>query len=84
MSEAGYCNGGGLNGISVKEDEMVAYAKKFNLKHIDEFIPLPTNQPYPNTCKQDHNNPENSVYWETEQGSHGCCCDLCGKVTQWG
>lgn len=77
-----------MNGYKVTTDELSAFAKKHGRKFIDEVIPLPgeKNQPDPEKCgaKENHGDMTNAVYWETDNGSHGWCCQECGLVLQWG
>lgn len=85
-----YCPNGGMPGMYVTEAKLVKFADRLKRKHIDEVIPLdgdeqPIGKDCP-TCNGDPNKVEmdNSIYWETETGSHGWCCATCGEVFQWG
>lgn len=88
MSKLGYCEQGGQGGIKVTTRELAAFARKKGRKAIDEIIPLPKDFNQGKKCDIDHEDidamMEHQVYWETETGSHGWCCDSCGEVTQWG
>ena len=77
MATWGYCSRGGQQGFRVTTKELKAYARSLGNTFIDEAIPLETTDPF---C-EDHSD---TVYWETEKGSHGWCCCHCGLVTQWG
>ena len=35
-------------------------------------------------CPMKHDEMESAIYWETDTGSHGWCCSVCGEVLQWG
>ena len=85
MSEIKHCPRGGMDGIFVTEAELKAHAKKLGTKYLDEVIPLPVN--FPQVLQKDcpHKNADtDTIYWETEEGSHGWCCQKCGTVIQWG
>ena len=91
MSRIGLCNRGGLDGIKVETSELKRFAKEHGLKFIDLVIPLPGDGqmpldkcPHRNRATEDHEGVEHTMYWETETGSHGWCCSVCGEVTQWG
>ncbi len=79
MSEIDYCPRGGMVGILVSVTEQKSYAKENKLKYIDQIIPLPDgNSSHKDSCNN------HLSYWENNQGSHGWCCNICGKVLQWG
>jgi len=84
------CPNGGLPGFYVTENKLAQFAKIMHKKYIDEIIPLNNNkQANPDSCKcQKGQNDgwllDNSAYWETPDGSHGWCCQVCGCVFQWG
>ena len=92
MSSYGYCDGGGLDGIVVKDEELFEFAKMNGREFIDEIIPLPfpDNEKQKSTlsskcgCPINHENFDHGMYYETETNSHGWCCNVCGKVIQWG
>ena len=88
MSKIGFCECGQMDGYKVTTKELAAFARKHGRKSIDEVIPLPgeKNQAHPDKCgnREHHDDMENAVYWETETGSHGWCCQECGLVLQWG
>ena len=92
MSEIKYCPRGGMDGVFVTRKELVEFAKKMGKKCIDEIIPLPKdfNQIAKKDCpyrKDEHGNEDvtnHSLYWETDTGGHGWCCEMCGTVFQWG
>ena len=80
MPKIGYCTRGGMNGLKVTRKEMNDLADELNLNVIDLFIPVPERSETP--CKNHDDN--NTIYWESETGSHGWCCPICGEVLQWG
>jgi hypothetical protein len=77
---------GGQDGIAVTREEMIDFSNEINSEAMDEFIPLPRmtvqQQKIAIGICTDHD--KDTVYYETETGSHGWCCSTCGKVVQWG
>jgi mitochondrial fission protein ELM1 len=88
MSEIKFCPRGGMDGVFVTEEQLKIFAKKLGTKYLDEVIPLPISfgQVSPKDCPYLINNHADNdiIYWETEDGSHGWCCQKCGQVIQWG
>lgn len=85
MSKLSFRPAGGMTGIEVTKDELLLTARRLGNKYIDEVIPVPriniTQQKERlKDCKHDGED----IYWETETGSHGWCCENCGTVIQWG
>jgi hypothetical protein len=85
MSKISYRPRGGEEGIEVTTDEQIEFVNQMELEFIDQVIPLPTlsvdeQRERLKTCT-DH---ADEIYWETETGSHGWCCEFCGEVVQWG
>ena len=91
MSKIDYCKRGGLQGISVTENEMEHLANKLGNAYIDEVIPLPDKtedeqiKKNKKGCPLNHDDMNVISYWEEPNtGNHGWCCSACGKVIQWG
>jgi hypothetical protein len=77
-----------MNGFYIKKSSLVKFSKQIQSQFLDEVIPLRDKQPLPKDCPNCHGDQnvgfENTVYWETDSGSHGWCCQTCGMVVQWG
>jgi hypothetical protein len=74
-----------MEGIKTTREEMLHLSNAINSNYLDEVIPLPNvTQTEQIEALSDCDHDYDSVYWETETGSHGWCCQTCGKVTQWG
>jgi hypothetical protein len=88
MSKISFRPRGGQEGIEVTKAELKETAQFFNSQYLDMFIPLPDTTLDNQKClletcdeRDEHGN---ARYWETETGSHGWCCSICGSVVQWG
>lgn len=84
-----FCPHGGMDGHFVTTDQLVRFSNRIGEKYIDKVIPLKNIQHLWFACpdcdgKPDKVDMNNTVYWETEKGSHGWCCPTCGMVVQWG
>jgi len=86
MSIISYRPRGGQNGIEVTTKELEIFSGKIGSQYLDEVIPLPatTIEEQKKKLKDCSCTIENSLYWKTDNGSHGWCCEKCGAVTQWG
>lgn len=87
MSEIKFCPRGGQEGIvpSDKELNELGNAMK-EYKWLDKYIPLPSKTIAEQVALIKHClHPDGRhQYWETETGSHGWCCSVCGTTIQWG
>jgi hypothetical protein len=81
-----YCPRGGQEGIFVTRSKLQRFARRLKLDAIDVIIPLPLHeQIHPDDCTAHSDDSfDSAIYWETETGSHGWCCSVCGNVIQWG
>lgn len=86
MSKYAYCPNGGMEGIRVSDDELDKFADAINSKALDGTIPLPnrTTEEQKILIQQCDDHDSDTEYWERDNGSHGWCCSVCGKVVQWG
>ena len=79
------CPRGGNPGVMVTEGQLKKFADKIGSRAIDAVIPIPVRfLVHPEDCSQDHSDLPDTIYWETNKGSHGWCCSECGMVLQWG
>jgi hypothetical protein len=87
MSHIGFCERGGQDGIVIEKEEQYIHARLCGYEAIDEYIPLPNmtlgEVVECEVCSSD-DVWEHAEYWENEKGSHGWCCNNCGRVIQWG
>ena len=82
-----YCPKGGQEGIYVTQSKLSKFAKRLGNHANDLVIPLPVHeQIHPDDCTAHtgDNCFDAAIYWETDTGSHGWCCSICGNVIQWG
>lgn len=79
---------GGCLGIEITTEQQYQFASFIGSEYIDEYMPLPgvENKVQRHRIKKEkctHEKTE-TLYWEAVSGSHGWCCEYCGKVVQWG
>jgi hypothetical protein len=77
------CPRGGQEGFYVSMHQIRTFAKIIN-KPVITVVPVSGLMVAVDDCTVDHDKMEEAVYWETDTGSHGWCCDKCGMVIQWG
>lgn len=91
QGKAKLCPQGRTFGIFVTTKQLSGFSDVVKSGFLDEVIPLnQAKQMLSENCTVNHKdtyigeNESISIYWETEKGSHGWCCSVCGKVFQWG
>lgn len=83
MSNISFRPRGGQEGIAFTDEEQRELARKKNMKVTDLYVPLP--QGNPDKCSLGDKCGDTAMqYFENENGRHGWCCSVCGKVYQWG
>lgn len=85
MSKISYRPRGGEEGIEVTTEELIKFSNVLGLEFRDQVMPIPSVSIEEQRIRLKHcPSHDNEIYWETETGSHGWCCEHCGEVVQWG